>query len=177
MLPRLAARRERWPLKRPFRISRGQKTEAEVVVAEISRGGAVGVGECVPYARYGESVESVLDEIAALASAVAAGLTRAELAETHEPGAARNAVDCALWDLEAREAGRSVASLIGAPLPERFVTAVTVGLDRPERMAAEAARLRRVPLLKVKVNDAEPMAALAAVRAAAPEPALIVDPN
>jgi L-Ala-D/L-Glu epimerase len=177
MLPQLDARSERWPLNRPFRISRGEKTAADVVIAELGRNGAVGRGECVPYARYGETMESVREQIAAMAPGVSAGLTRAGLASGFPSGAARNAVDCALWDLEAKESGIPVETRLGAPLPDELVTAVTVSLGAPEAMAEAAAEVRHVQLVKVKVGCENPERALRAVRAAAPAPALIVDPN
>lgn len=174
MTSRLIARRETWPLSRPFRISRGVKTAAEVVVVEAHEGDAVGRGEAVPYARYGESVESVLSQIAQIANL---GLSRAELQSAMPAGAARNAVDCALWDLEAKRTGRSVADLIGAQPPSAMITAVTVALDTPERMGEAAAAIAIAPLIKVKVDASAPLAMVEAVRAAAPDARLIVDPN
>lgn len=177
MLRRLAARSERWPLSRPFRIARGVKTAAEVVVAEAHDGACIGLGECVPYARYDESLDSVLAQIGSVADAFAAGMTRADLQVALPAGAARNAVDCALWDLEAKRAGRSVAELAGLPDVRETVTAVTVSLDAPERMAEAAAALAAAPLIKVKVDANAPLDAVAAIRAAAPDARLIVDPN
>ena len=174
---RLAARSERWPLSRPFRIARGVKTAAEVVVVEAHDGDCVGFGECVPYARYGESLDSVLAQIGSVADAFAAGMTRADLQLALPAGAARNAVDCALWDLEAKRAGRSVAELAGLPDIREMVTAVTVSLDAPARMAEAAAALAGAPLIKVKVDSSAPLDAVAAVRTAAPDARLIVDPN
>jgi L-alanine-DL-glutamate epimerase-like enolase superfamily enzyme len=177
MLRRLVARSERWPLSRPFRISRGVKTAAEVVVVEAHSNDCAGWGEAVPYARYGESVDSVLSQIAGASEAFAQGMTRAQLQQLLPAGAARNAVDCALWDLEAKLSGHSVAELIGAPEPQTMVTAVTISLDTPERMAEAAQAVRDAPLIKVKVDAADPIAAVEAVRAVAPEARLIVDPN
>ncbi|WP_370545506.1 hypothetical protein [Caulobacter sp. 17J80-11] len=134
----LVVSRRLWPLKAPFRISRGVKTAAETVQVEIRRAGATGRGEAVPYARYGETVEGVIGEIEAVSAAVADGAPRAELLTLLSAGAARNAVDCALWDLEARLSGVSVADRIGRPLPATMVTAVTVSLDAPQAMAAAA---------------------------------------
>lgn len=177
MLRRLDARHERWPLSRPFRISRGVKTAADVVVVEACAGDHVGYGEAVPYARYGESIESVLAQIAGLADAFAAGLARSDLQSAIAPGAARNAVDCALWDLEAKTSGRTVANLIGADEPREIITAVTISLDTPERMAAAAAEVADAPLIKIKVSFDAPLDAVRAVRRAAPRAQLIVDPN
>jgi L-alanine-DL-glutamate epimerase-like enolase superfamily enzyme len=177
MLRRLVARSERWPLSRPFRIARGVKTAADVVVVELHDGEHVGWGEAVPYPRYGESAASVLAQIASYADAFAAGCGREELQSRLPAGAARNAVDCALWDLEAKATGRSVAERVGVPQPREMVTAVTVSLDTPERMAEAAAAIADAPLIKVKVDAEAPMAAVEAVRAAAPRARMIVDPN
>jgi L-alanine-DL-glutamate epimerase-like enolase superfamily enzyme len=173
----LAVRRDRFALSRPFRISRGVKTAADVVTVVLGEDGLEGRGEGVPYPRYGESVESVLGKIEAVRGAVEAGAGRAELQGLMEPGAARNAVDCALWDLAAKQAGRSVAALLGTPEPGRLATALTVVIDTPEAMARAAAELAPAPLIKVKVDAADPAVAVRAVRAAAPGAALIVDPN
>ena len=177
MLRRLDARHERWPLSRPFRISRGVKTAADVVVVEARAGDHVGHGEAVPYARYGESIESVLAQLQTLAPAFETGLTRLELQDMLPPGAARNAADCALWDLEAKATGRSAAELIGVPSPREMITAVTVSLDTPRRMAEAAAGIAKAPLIKVKVNADTPLDSITAVRLAAPSARLIVDPN
>ncbi len=182
MLRTLRARPDRFALKRPFRISRGVKTAAEVVTVEIAQGGVTGRGEGVPYPRYGESVASALAQIESVRGAIEAGAARAELLTLLAPGAARNALDCALWDLEAKLAKTSVAALIGAPGvpslgPSPIATALTVVIDTAEAMAREAAAIAGAPLIKVKVDANEPAAAIRAVRAAAPEAALIVDPN
>lgn len=172
----LSARHDRFALSRPFRISRGVKTAADVVTVEITEGDVTGRGEGVPYPRYGESVESVLAQIEGARSVIAGG-DRAALAEALDAGAARNAVDCALWDLEARLAGTSVAAMIDAPAPGRIASALTVGLDTPDAMAVAAAAMADAPLIKVKVDASDPEAQLRAVRAAAPRPRMIVDPN
>ena len=173
----LAARHDRFALSRPFRISRGVKTAADVVTVAIGAGDFEGRGEGVPYPRYGESVESVLAQIDAAAGAVGDGASRRDLLTLMPAGAARNAIDCALWDLEAKQAGTSVAALIGAPRPARIATALTVVIDTPEAMARAAAAIAAGPLIKVKVNADDPAAAVRAVRKAAPDAALIVDPN
>lgn len=173
----LTARAETWPLARPFRISRGVKTAAEVVVAEARSGAHMGVGEAVPYARYGESTDSVLAQIASVSAAFAAGMDRAALQQALPAGAARNAVDCALWDLEAKQSGVSVAQRLGVAAPASVATAVTVSIDTPARMAEAAAAIAQAPLIKVKVDAGDPLAAVRAVRGAAPEAKLIVDPN
>ncbi|WP_067733874.1 N-acetyl-D-Glu racemase DgcA [Novosphingobium naphthalenivorans] len=169
---------ETFPLLRPFRISRGAKTEAQVVTVVIEQEGVTGRGECVPYPRYGETVETTIAAIEALRGALEQGAGRADLLRLMPYGAARNAVDCALWDLEARLAGTSVTAMLGRTGSLRPVaTALTVGLDTPERMGAAARELARVPLIKVKVDRNDPAAQLRAVREMAPRPRLIVDPN
>jgi L-alanine-DL-glutamate epimerase-like enolase superfamily enzyme len=177
-MPRtLRAQHQRFALSRPFRIARGVKTAAEVVEVSIDDGGISGRGESVPYPRYGESVDSALAAIEEVRAAVEAGAGRKELLSLLPAGAARNAIDCALWDLEARQAGRTVAEMIGGPAPRAIASALTIVIDTPEAMAAAAAELRRAPLLKVKVDAEDPAARIRAVRDAAPQSALIVDPN
>ncbi|AJA07720.1 L-Ala-D/L-Glu epimerase [Sphingopyxis fribergensis] len=166
------------PLHTPFRISRGIKTAAQVVTVAIAEDGVVGRGECVPYPRYGENAESTILAIEAARRAIEQGATWRELLELMPAGAARNAVDCALWDLELRRAGTNFAAAFGLEQPLRpIVTAMTVSLDTPDRMAMAAAALADAPLLKIKVDRSDPAAQLNAVRAAAPEPKMIVDPN
>jgi L-alanine-DL-glutamate epimerase-like enolase superfamily enzyme len=173
----LHARHDRFALARPFRIARGTKTVAEVITVTVLEGGVAGRGEGVPYPRYGESIEAALAAVAEVRGAIGAGAERAELLELLPPGAARNAVDCALWDLEARLSGREVAAMLGAAPPGRIASALTIGIDTPGAMAAEAARLAGAPLIKVKVDAQDPAARIRAVRGAAPAAALIVDPN
>ena len=166
------------PLHTPFRISRGVKTAAQVVTVAIAQDGVIGRGECVPYPRYGENEESTILTIEAARDAIEAGATRQELLGIMPAGAARNAVDCALWDLELRLAGSDIAAALGLEKPLRpIVTAMTVSLDAPDRMAAAAAALADAPLLKIKVDRSDPAAQIKAVRAAAPAPKMIVDPN
>jgi L-alanine-DL-glutamate epimerase-like enolase superfamily enzyme len=173
---RIISQAESWPLATPFRISRGVKSVADVVTVTIEQDGIYGQGEAVPYPRYGESKESVRASIASIGDALAAGVGREELQSLLPAGGARNAVDCALWDLEARLTGRPVALSAGAVAPE-LVTALTIGLDTPEAMAAAALPLADMPLIKVKVDAHAPEACLRAVRAVAPKPRMIVDPN
>ena len=168
---------ESWPIRGGFAISRGAKTEAVVVVAILSDGAARGRGECVPYARYGESPESVAAALNAMAPALAEGLTREALQRAMPPGAARNALDCAFWDLDAKRSGRPVYELAGLPAPGPLTTALTVSLGSPEAMAEAAARAAHRALLKIKLGaDGDPER-IAAVRAAAPKATLIVDAN
>lgn len=165
-------------LHTPFRISRGVKTAAQVVTVAIAQDGVTGRGECVPYPRYGENAESTILTIEAARGAIERGATRQELLQMMPAGAARNAVDCALWDLELRLAATDIATALGLETPLRpIVTAMTVSLDAPDRMAAAAAALADAPLLKVKVDRSDPAAQIRAVRAAAPKPKMIVDPN
>ncbi|MES1148529.1 MAG: dipeptide epimerase, partial [Bradyrhizobium guangdongense] len=156
-LPTLLARIERFPIAGSFTISRGAKTEAVTVVAEISRGGLIGRGECVPYPRYGETPEATLAAIQAM-RAIAGGLDRQALQAAMPPGAARNALDCALIDLEAKQAGLRAWNLLDRPVPGERTTAYTISLGTPEAMAAATAKASRRPLLKIKLGgdgDAE----------------------
>lgn len=177
MLRSFAVSRRRWPLKAPFRISRGVKTAAETVMVELRRGDAAGRGEAVPYPRYGESVEGVATQLEALAERFEAGAPDEALRDLLAPGAARNALDCALWDLRARETGRSVAAMTGLARPDRLACAVTVSLDEPEAMGAAARALAGAPLVKVKLDGELVEQRLTAVGQAAPRSRLIIDPN
>jgi L-alanine-DL-glutamate epimerase-like enolase superfamily enzyme len=170
---------ERWPLARPFAIARGTKREAVIVVAEIVdlEAGARGRGECVPYPRYGETAEGVVAQILAVKDALEAGADRDEINQRLPPGAARNAIDCALWDLAAKRSGRCVRALIGLPPAVAVATAETIVIDEPHAMGAAAARLADRPLLKVKVGDDRVVERIAAVRAAAPRSRLMIDAN
>jgi L-Ala-D/L-Glu epimerase / N-acetyl-D-glutamate racemase len=174
----LTVRIERWPLQQAFTISRGSKIEAVVVVAELERGGHRGRGEAVPYLRYGETPEGVAAAIQTMDAALRRGLDRSELQTAMPAGAARNALDCALWDLEAKQAGQPAHDLAALPAPRPLVTAYTVSLGTPQAMVNAALRAKGRPLLKVKLggggDDAE---RIAAVRRAAPEAELIVDAN
>jgi L-alanine-DL-glutamate epimerase-like enolase superfamily enzyme len=170
---------EHWPLNRPFTIARGTKTEAVVVVATITDppSGARGRGECVPYPRYGESADGVAAMIEASAPAIEAGADREEVGRLLPAGAARNAIDCALWDLEAKLCGRSAAALAGLPVLDAVITAETIAIDTPAAMAAAAALVADRPLLKVKVGGDGVLERVTAVRAAAPRSRLVVDAN
>lgn len=174
---RLSVRVERWPIRGAFTIARGYKREAAVVVAEIADGAYRGRGECVPYPRYGESVEDVAAAIEGCAGALKEGLDRAGLASLLPPGAARNALDCALWDLAAKRAGSSAAALAGLSPLHAVPTAFTISLGAPETMAKQAATARGFPLLKLKLGGDGDAERLAAVRAALPETRLIADAN
>ncbi|MBS0125932.1 N-acetyl-D-Glu racemase DgcA [Thetidibacter halocola] len=165
--------RETFRLAETFTISRGSRTEAQVLTVRVTQGGVTGWGECVPYARYGETLDSVEAQVATLAG----DLTRLALQQALRPGAARNAVDCALWDLEAKQAGRRVWDLAGLPAPGPEITAFTLSLDTPDRMEAAAQRHAHRPLLKIKLGTPDDMPRLEAVRRGAPEARIIVDAN
>src|SRR5215468_7383520 len=175
--PILTVRTQRWPIAGAFTISRGSKTEAEVVVAELCDGSVCGRGECTPYARYGETVAGVAAAIAGLAEDVACGLGRAELQRALPAGAARNALDCAFIDLEAKRSGRPAHECLGLDPPRPQLTAYTISLATPDAMAAAAAAASARPLLKVKLGGDGDPDRIAAVRRAAPAAELIVDAN
>lgn len=177
MLRTLRACHDAFPLKTPFRISRGVKTVADVVTVEIEAAGHVGRGEGVPYPRYGETVEAALAAIEAVGDALRQGAGRAELQTLMPAGAARNAVDCALWDLDAKLGETTVSALTNVASRPRTPTAITVGLDTPQAMADAARKLAHVPLIKVKVDRSDPETQIRAVRQVAPAPRMIVDPN
>ncbi|MGH6665498.1 MAG: enolase C-terminal domain-like protein, partial [Pseudolabrys sp.] len=179
MASTLAITAESWPITGSFAISRGAKTQADVMVAELGDGKAHGRGECVPYARYGESIESVMAALEAMRPRLAAGLDRAALQKAMPPGAARNALDCAFWDFEAKSSSRPVHKLAGLPAPQPVTTAFTISLAAPDVMAKAAATAAGRALLKVKLGakDDGDSLRIAAVRAAAPKASLIVDVN
>jgi L-alanine-DL-glutamate epimerase-like enolase superfamily enzyme len=174
---KLRLRHESWPIAGRFTISRDSKTVAEVILAEIEQGGALGRGECVPYGRYGESIEGVMAQLEGLRGAVEGGLDRAGLQAALPPGAARNALDCALWDLEAKQARRPVWELAGLDAPDPVTTAYTLSLDTAERMGAAAKAQAARPLLKLKLAGPGDLDRVRAVRENAPGARLIVDAN
>jgi len=174
---KLIARIERWPIAGAFTISRGAKTEAVTVVAEVRRGGHTGRGECVPYARYRETPEATLEALMAMQELLARGLDRAALQAAMPAGAARNALDCALLDLAAKSSGQRVWNLLGRPAPRACTTAFTISLGSPEAMAAATAKAAHRPLLKIKLGGDGDEQRIAAVRRSAPESELIVDAN
>lgn len=177
MQRKLNVRHDRLRLSRPFRISRGTKTEANVIVVSVAQGDAEGWGEGVPYARYGETIASAMADVTRARFAIEGGATREELLGILPPGAARNAIDCALWDLESLVSGVDVAHRIGVPAPAPMASALTITIDTPEAMGRAADKMADYPLLKIKVDAQEPAARINAVRAAAPDATLIVDPN
>jgi L-alanine-DL-glutamate epimerase-like enolase superfamily enzyme len=174
---RIAAHDERWPLAQPFVISRGAKTEAHVVVAEIEDDGVRGRGEAVPYGHYGETIEGVLAQIQSVRGQLEGGGGRAALQDLLPPGAARNALDCALWDLDSKRAGVRAWTLAGRARLDPVKTAYTLSLGAPDAMAQAARANARRPVLKLKIGGPDDLDAVAAVRAAAPRSRLIVDAN
>jgi len=173
----LSARIEHWPIAGSFTISRGVKTEAVTVVAEVSQGGLVGRGECVPYPRYGETPEATLAAIQSMREPLQGGLDRPALQAAMPAGAARNALDCALMDLEAKASGQRIWDLLGRSAPRPCVTAYTISLASPEAMAEAASKAAHRPLLKIKLGGDGDRRRIAAVRQAAPKSELIVDAN
>jgi L-Ala-D/L-Glu epimerase len=176
-VPTLEARIEHWPIEGNFTISRGAKTEAVVVMAEVGHGGIAGRGECVPYPRYGETPEATLAAILSMKDAIGGGLDRQALQAAMPPSAARNALDCALLDLEAKQIGIRIWDRLGRLAPRPTVTAYTISLGSPETMAAATARAAHRRLLKIKLGGNGDEMRIAAVRKAAPESELIVDAN
>jgi len=165
--------RDVFKLAQVFTISRGSRSEAQVLTVCLSDGQHQGVGECVPYARYNETLDSVTAQIDALPDA----FSRQDLYDLLPAGAARNAVDCALWDLAAKQAGKRVWDLIGLPTPKPEITAYTLSLDTPEAMREQAMKHAHRPLLKIKLGTPDDMPRLEAVRAGAPKSKIIVDAN
>ena len=169
--------RERYPIRGEFRISRGSKTEAEVVVCRIRSGGRAGLAECVPYARYGETIDTVLTSIEQAAADLGRDFDHDELTAALVPGAARNALDCALWDLQAKLTGRHAHLLVCRQPPRPVETAFTISLDEPNVMASAARSASRRPVLKIKLGGPDDFAAMHAVVSAAPRSRIIVDAN
>ena len=169
----ISVSRDVFALAKTFTISRGSKTHAHVLTVRITRGGITGWGECVPYARYGETLDSVTAQIAGLPE----GISRADLQSALPPGAARNAVDCALWDWEAKAAGKRVWQLAGLPEPGPKEVTYTLSLDTPDAMRAMAAEHAHRPVLKIKLGTPDDMPRLEAVRAGAPDAKIIIDAN
>lgn len=171
---RIEARHEAWQLKEAFVISRGAKTAADVVVVEISDGTHKGRGEAVPYARYGETVCGVIDDIRAVSGQIS---TRADLPSALKPGAALNALDCAFWDLEAKQSGIRVSKRAMLLEPTAKVTAFTLSLAAPEEMAAKAVSVPHLSLLKLKLGGHGDDERMRAVRQARPDAHLVADAN
>jgi L-alanine-DL-glutamate epimerase-like enolase superfamily enzyme len=164
-------------LSAPFRISRGVKYSADVIHVELRQDGSTGRGESVPYARYGESIASVIEQLEAMRGGIIAGMGREELQARLPAGAARNALDAALWDLESRLASIPVWAQLARPPRASLISALTISIDTPENMGEAARQIAHVGLLKIKVDAHDPAARIDAVRRAAPGARLIVDPN
>jgi L-alanine-DL-glutamate epimerase-like enolase superfamily enzyme len=176
-MQRLSIVHESWPIAGSFTISRGSRTTADVVVVILESDGAIGRGECVPYAHYGESVESVTRALEERRHIIERGIGRKDVPALLAPKAARNALDCALWDLACKRAGKRIWELLGQPEPQELVTAFTISLDTAENMAATASKAADRPLLKVKLGRSGDVERLRALRQAAPRTRLIVDAN
>jgi L-Ala-D/L-Glu epimerase / N-acetyl-D-glutamate racemase len=173
---KIEAKEEIWPLNHPFRISRGSRTEACVVTVSVNDGQYTGRGEAVPIARYNQSAESVLAEINSLP--IVGDLDRDQLPELLPAGAARNALDCALWDLEAKRSGKRAWELTNIPIGDQVETSFTISLDTPARMADAAGAAADLPILKLKLaGDEGDLVRVEAVRAAAPNARLLIDAN
>ncbi len=170
------AHEEVWPLKQPFRISRGSRTETRVVVVTVTDGQHTGRGEATPIARYNQSVESVVAQIESVKGAP--NLDRVQIRKLLPPGAARNALDCALWDLEAKISGKRAWELASIPIVPEVETSFTISLDAPEAMAEAADANASAPILKLKLGgDDQDLPRVEAVREAAPAPRLLIDAN
>lgn len=174
---RLSVRPENWVLKEPFHISRGSRTEAHVITAELEHCQVTGRGEAAPYARYGETIDSVITQLEQVSGPIEDGISPEELQDILPAGAARNAVDCALWDMLARWKGISVAEMLKLPPPHNVNTAVTIGIGAASEMAAKAKIYKDFPLLKIKLNRDNIREKITAIRAEAPGPRIIIDPN
>lgn len=173
----LTVESESWPIDGSFTISRGTKTCAEVVTVVVEEDGLKGMGECVPYARYGETIKSVISQAQSQQQFIADGADQYQLQNVLPAGAARNAIDCALWDLAAKKSGKRVWELAGLEAPAPVVTAYTLSLDTPDNMHAAALRHSDRPLLKLKLAGEGDVERVASVRSGAPDSAIIVDAN
>jgi len=173
----LVVRAESWPIRGRFAISRGAKTRADVVLVELQAGDHSGFGECVPYARYGESTGSVIAQVESLRQDIQQGLTREQLQQKLPSGAARNALDCAFWDLQAKMSQQRVWELLGLPVPKPLTTAYTLSLDTPGNMHKAALGQADRPLLKLKLAGEGDIERVRSVRDGAPGARLVVDAN
>ncbi len=176
-LRQLTVQDERWPIAGAFTIARGAKTEAHVIVAEIAQDGLIGRGEAVPYGRYGESVDSVRAQIESIRAEIEGGADAALLQGLLKAGAARNALDCALWDLEAKRSGTPAHVTAGRARLDPVKTCFTISLGEPEAMAEAARAAARRPMLKLKIGGPGDLDRVEAVRGAAPKCRLVVDAN
>lgn len=166
-----------WPINGTFTISRGSRTDVKVIVVELHHGEFVGRGECVPYARYGESITSVMQQLSSLVSKIERGLTREQMQSLLPAGAARNALDCAYWDIECKSLGQRIWQYLSFPQPKSVLTAFTLSLDSPEKMKLAAIENVHRPLLKLKLAGEGDVARVTAVREGSPDARIIVDAN
>jgi L-alanine-DL-glutamate epimerase-like enolase superfamily enzyme len=173
----VTARQEVWPIAGSFVIARGAKTEARVIVVELAQDGFVGRGESVPYGRYGETIDSVLSQLDQVSGAVAGGIDCAGLMDILPAGAARNALDCALWDLQAKQSGIRAHLRAGFTRLDPVKTAYTISLGTPQTMAKAASAAAKRPMLKLKIGGPDDLDRVEAVRLAAPKTRLVVDAN
>jgi L-alanine-DL-glutamate epimerase-like enolase superfamily enzyme len=173
----IRAMHQSFPLAQVFRISRGAKTSAEVVVVLVSDGEFIGWGESVPYARYGETIESVIAQINALAQGGFTVDDHAQLSHTMPAGSARNALDCALWDLRCKQKQKSIYELVGMPQSKGCFTAQTLSIDTPEKMQIEAKKLATAPVIKIKLDAEAVLDKMQAVAEVCPNSKFIVDAN
>lgn len=167
---------KRWPLRKPFKISRDVHTHAETLLCHVTDGAHTGSGEAAGVSYKGETIASIRQQIESVTPQIAAGVTRDRLAELMSPGGARNAVDCALWDLEAKRTGRTVWQMLDWE-PHPVTTVYTVGIDTPDNMRKDAAAHGDYPILKVKVGIGDPIEQLAAIREGSPDAAIVIDAN
>ncbi len=174
---RMSFEPEDWPISGSFVISRGARTIAKVIKLTLESGGFSGVGECVPYARYNETIESVSEQLAAVKEVIETGVNSEVLQKLMPAGAARNALDCALWDLEAKKSGKPVWQLAGMEKPHNLTTAFTISLGTPEKMAQDCLEALDMRLLKVKLGGDGDIERMIAVREAVPHAELILDAN
>lgn len=177
MLRKLSVTHESWPLKKIFTISRGSKSSADIVYVEIEEGNHLGRGEAVPYKRYGETISTVISQIMTLKNSIESGINSEELLTALEAGAARNAIDCALWDLESKIDNIPVWKRLSKHVPSRITTAMTLGMETPAIMAAEALECNKYDVLKLKLGSQDVIESVRAVRSVAPNPKLIIDAN
>lgn len=176
MTLKVSVRPHQWPLRKPFRISQGVELHADVIICEISDGEFIGRGEAAGVSYNGETIESMQQDIINVTADISAGLTREELPKIMSAGGARNSVDCALWDLQAKQAGQTIWQLINWQ-PRPVTTVYTVGIEEPELMQKDAAQHSEYPILKVKVDMGDPLGQIRAIRTGAPDSAIIVDAN
>jgi len=174
---KLVVSNDSFKLAQVFTISRGSRTQADVITVKLEHDNVAGFGECVPYARYGETMESVNAQIESVRGPLSEGMTRIELQSALAIGTARNALDCAMWDLEAKKANTTVWQLAGLSAPKPVTTCYTLSLESPEKMLAAAAKNKAMPILKIKLGGDGDIERLRAVRQGAPQSRLVVDAN